>query len=62
MTQQPLTNFEIHDLCFEIAGILQKNEDSEKAIQEVIEKAITAKIIEDRLNKFILLPKYKVND
>jgi hypothetical protein len=59
MTQQPLSNGEILDLCFQIAKILQNNDESKSSIESEIEKAIKAKIIESHLEKYILIPKYK---
>lgn len=53
MTQQPLNNAEIRDLCYEIAGILQKNVVSDQEIIDAIER---------ELSKYILLPKYKTHE
>jgi len=62
VTQQPLKSSEIRDLCFQIAGILQKNDESVDSIESQVEKAVKAKIIESHLDKFILLPKYNTQD
>lgn len=53
MTQQPLSNSEIRDLCYEIAEILQKNVVSDQEIIDAIER---------KLAKYILIPKYKTNE
>lgn len=59
MNQQPLSNAEVLDLCFQIAKILQNTDESKSSIESEVEKAIKAKIIESHLEKYILIPKYK---
>ena len=59
MNQQPLSGSEIRDLAFKIAKLLKKEDVKEEAIIQAIEEAVIAKLVEDSLNQFILLPKYK---
>ena len=59
MTQQPLSGSEIRDLAFKIAKLLKKEDVKEEVILQTIEEAIIAKLVEDSLNQFILVPKYK---
>jgi len=59
MNQQPLSGSEIRDLAFKIAKLLKKEDIKEEAIIQAIEEAVIAKLVEDSLNQYILLPKYK---
>ena len=57
--QQPLSNSEIHELSKKIAVLLKKTDVQEEEILRAIEEAVAAKVIEENLNQYILLPKYK---
>lgn len=59
--QQPLSNFEVRELCFALAGKLQTPNYSHSVEEESIKLAITARVIESKLEDYILIPKYKHN-
>jgi hypothetical protein len=59
INQQPLSNSEIRDLCFKIAKLLKDEDVKEEAIINTIKEAVVAKLIEESLNQYILVPKYK---
>ena len=61
MNQQPLSNFELRELCFELAGKLQVPNYTTSIEEESIKMAIAARVIESKLENYLLIPKYKHN-